>query len=297
VALPTQGGGAGSRGRGCGLAAFGRAWTGNERPVGEIRIGCSGWNYQHWRHGVFYPPRCAARNWLQFYARYFDTVEINMTFYRLPRAASVARWVAETPRDFTFAVKVSRYITHVKRLKDVRPNLAILFDRIAPLLGSPKLGPLLWQLPPTFRRDDERLASALAEFPPELRHGIEFRHASWFAPDVMTLLRERNVALVIGDRPQVHGFQTHELTADFTFVRFHGGTRGTNGNYNHAELDGWAEQLHVWSSSVDVVAYFNNDWEGYAIENALYLKARLGEPAAASTGISAFEKAASAQGS
>jgi uncharacterized protein YecE (DUF72 family) len=246
-------------------------------PVRPIRIGCSGWNYQHWRHGVFYPPHCAARNWLRFYARHFDTVEINMTFYRLPRPTVVARWVAESPSDFLFAVKVSRYITHIKRLKDVEPNLAILFERIGPLLASPKLGPMLWQLPPTFRRDDQRLADALAHFPPALRHAVEFRHPSWFVPDVMALLRERNVALVIGDRPQVHDFQTHEVTADFTFVRFHAGTRGANGNYSHDELDEWAERLREWSQSVDVYAYFNNDWEGYAPRNAADLKRKIGK--------------------
>jgi uncharacterized protein YecE (DUF72 family) len=242
----------------------------------RIRIGCSGWNYAHWRHGVFYPPRLAARNWLRFYAQHFDTVEINTTFYRLPKAAAVARWVDETPDDFLFAVKVSRYITHVKRLNDVAPNLALLYERIAPLIASSKLGPLLWQLPPTYKRDDERLARALEAFPPEQRHAVEFRHESWFAPEVMALLRELKVALVIGDRPQVHAFQTHELTADFTFVRFHAGTRGRNGNYSHRELGVWVRRLREWSRQADVYAYFNNDWEGYAIENALYVGERLG---------------------
>jgi uncharacterized protein YecE (DUF72 family) len=261
-----------------------------------VRIGCSGWNYAHWRNGVFYPPRCAARNWLRFYAKHFDTVEINMTFYRLPKAAIVARWIDESPADFLFAVKVSRYITHIKRLKEVPPNLAILYERIEPLLRSPKLGPLLWQLPPTFKRDDERLAAALAEFPPGQRHAVEFRHESWFAPDVMALLRERNVALVIGDRPQVNAFQTHEVTADFTFVRFHGGTHGWNGNYSHGELDEWAERLRAWSRDVEVFAYFNNDWEGYAIENALYVKERLGQHVEPAAELEAFARAAAAQG-
>jgi uncharacterized protein YecE (DUF72 family) len=261
----------------------------------RIRVGCSGWNYGHWRNGVFYPPRFAARNWLRFYAKHFDTVEINMTFYRLPKPAAVARWVAETPADFLFAVKVSRYITHVKRLRDVAPNLAILNDRIAPLASSPKLGPLLWQLPPTFRRDDERLAQALEDFPRNERHAVEFRHESWFAPEVMALLREHNVALVIGDRPQVHGFQTHELTADFTFVRFHGGARGANGNYSHPELDEWVDRLRVWSRHVDVFAYFNNDWQGYAIENALYVKERLGQRVDTRAEMLAHANAAAAQ--
>ncbi|HEY3183801.1 MAG TPA: DUF72 domain-containing protein [Gaiellaceae bacterium] len=265
----------------------------------RIRIGCSGWNYDHWRHGVFYPPRCAARNWLHFYAKHFDTVEVNMTFYRLPKPAVVARWVEETPRDFVFAVKVSRYITHVKRLNDVGPNLQILYERIAPLLAEPKLGPLLWQLPPTFKRDDERLARALADFPPKQRHAIEFRHESWFAPEVMALLREHNVALVIGDRPEVHAFQTHELTADFTFVRFHGGARGANGNYSHDELAEWAERLRDWSRRVEVFTYFNNDWEGFAIANALELRQKLGiEPPGEvdPPSLSALERAEQAQG-
>jgi uncharacterized protein YecE (DUF72 family) len=262
----------------------------------RIRIGCSGWNYDHWRNGVFYPPRCATRNWLRYYAKFFDTVEVNMTFYRLPKAAIVARWVEETPPGFSFAVKVSRYLTHVKRLLDVPEHLPLLYERIAPLLHSPKLGPLLWQLPPTFRLDLDRLATALEQLDDGRRHAFEFRHPSWFVDETYTLLREHNVALVIGDRPQVNDFQAHELTADFTFVRFHGGTRGTNGNYAHAELDEWAERLERWSAEVDVYAYFNNDWEGYAIENALYLKERLGQPVARCGELEAVANAAGAQG-
>jgi len=240
-----------------------------------VRIGCSGWNYDHWRNGVFYPPRCPAHLWLEYYARHFDTVEVNSTFYRLPRPSAVARWVQETPPDFVFAVKVSRYLTHIKRLQEPGLHLPLLLGRIEPLLRSPKMGPLLWQLPPTFRRDDERLASALDAAPPDLRHAVEFRHASWFAPDVTSLLRERNVALVIADRPEIHAFQTHQLTADFTFVRFHSGTRGQRGNYSERELDEWADRIRGWAADVAVYAYFNNDWEGFAVRNALGLKKRL----------------------
>ena len=115
-----------------------------------IRIGCSGWNYQHWRNGVFYPPRFAPRRWLGFYAERFDTVEINMTFYRLPRDTAVAKWVEETPPDFIFAVKMSRYVTHIKRLRDLPPSLELFYSRIRPLVDTPKLGPVLWQLPRPF---------------------------------------------------------------------------------------------------------------------------------------------------
>ena len=241
-------------------------------PVRDIRIGLSGWNYAHWRNGVFYPPRLAARDWLRYYAERFDTVEVNSTFYRLPRVDAAANWVEQTPPGFLFAVKASRYLTHIKRLRDLGPGLELFLERIEPLLRSPKLGPLLWQLPPTFRRDHERLAAALARFPPGLRHCVEFREPSWFVEETYALLREHGVALVIGDRPQVNWFQTNELTADWTFVRFHGGTRGRRGNYSAAELREWAERLRAWSATHEVFAYFNNDWEGFAPRNAKFLE-------------------------
>jgi uncharacterized protein YecE (DUF72 family) len=241
----------------------------------ELRIGCSGWNYEHWRQGVFYPEGCPPARWLRHYGQFFDTVELNNTFYRLPRTTAVAHWVAETPPDFIFGVKVSRYMTHIKRLQDTPEHLPLLLERIEPLLESPKLGPLLWQLPPSLRRDEERLAGALDAFPENLRHAIEFRHRSWFDDDVMALLRERNVALVIADRPEIQSFQTDELTADFTYLRFHYGSRGLRGNYSDGELDEWAERVRAWSERGDVFAYFNNDWEGFAIRNALGLEMRL----------------------
>ncbi len=193
----------------------------------------------------------------------------------------------ESPPGFLFAVKVSRYLTHIVRLRDPARHLALLLERIEPLLASPKLGPLLWQLPPTFRRDDERLAAALAALPRKLRHAFEFRHESWFVPAVMELLRARGVALVIADRPEIHAFQMHELTAGFTFVRFHSGTRGLRGNYSEAELDEWAERIRDWADRGDVFAYFNNDWEGFAPRNAVGLKKRLGLESPDATGAGA----------
>ena len=239
-----------------------------------IRIGCSGWNYQHWRNGVFYPPRCPPRLWLEFYARHFDTVEVNATFYRLPRETAVANWVHESPQEFVFAVKMSRYVTHIKRLRDLPPSLELFYSRIRPLVGSPKFGPVLWQLPGTFRRDDERLRQALEQLPPG-RHCFEFRHESWFAEEVYELLRSHGVALVIGDTP-TRPFQAHELTADWTFIRFHHGTRGRNSNYSERELEEWAVRIEGWAARADVYAYFNNDWNGYAVRNGLCLKRRLG---------------------
>ena len=243
-------------------------------PRRLVRIGCSGWNYKHWRDGVVYPPRLPPRRWLEFYAALFDTVEINSTFYRLPRRDAVSNWVRESPPDFLFAVKASRYLTHVKRLGDMSAGVRLFYDRIDPLVASPKMGPVLWQLPPTYRRHDERLEAALAALPPG-RHAFEFRHESWFVPETYELLRRHGAALVIGDSPR-RPFQAHELTADWTFVRFHYGSRGRNGNYSERELEAWAQRIEWWCETVDVYAYFNNDWEGYAVKNGLWLKERLG---------------------
>ena len=237
-----------------------------------VRIGCSGWNYASWKD-EFYEGK-PARLWLQHYARYFDTVEVNNTFYRLPLKSSVAKWVAETPSDFLFSIKASRYLTHIKRLTDLRGGLQRYYERVDPLVHSPKLGPVLWQLPPTFKRDDDRLGAALEALPAG-RHAFEFRHATWFTEPVYALLRARNAALVIGERPEVKEFQTHELTADWTFVRFHYGSRGRRGNYSESELEEWARRFEAWQRDVDVLAYFNNDWEVFAVRNALWLNRRL----------------------
>jgi uncharacterized protein YecE (DUF72 family) len=242
--------------------------------VTEIRIGCSGWNYQHWRDGVFYPPRLPARRWLDFYAGRFDTVEVNSTFYRLPRESAVANWVRESPPGFLLAVKMSRYATHIKRLRDLAPSIALFYERIRPLVGSPKLGPVLWQLPPDFRRDDDRLEAALDQLPPG-RHCFEFRHETWFVEPVYELLRRHRVALVIGDDPR-RPFQAHEVTTNWTFIRFHHGTRGRGGNYSQSELEEWAKRIDVFAREGDVHAYFNNDWNGYAVRNAARLQRLLG---------------------
>jgi uncharacterized protein YecE (DUF72 family) len=239
----------------------------------EVRVGCSGWNYAHWRE-LIYPKGLPPKKWLDHYATMFDTVEVNSTFYRLPRVTAVANWLAQSPPDFLFAIKMSRYVTHVKRLREVGESIPIFYERIAPLVGTPKLGPVLWQFPETFRRDDERLASALELLPPG-RHCFEFRHASWFVDEVYELLRASGAALVIGDHPE-RKFQTHELTTDWTFVRFHYGWRGRNGNYSDRELDEWAARIRSWREAIDVYAYFNNDWFGYAVYNGRGLLARLG---------------------
>ena len=235
-------------------------------------IGCSGWNYRDWR-GVLYPQGLPQRRWLERYAEVFDTVEINNTFYRLPAEGAVRGWAEGSPASFTFAVKASRYLTHIKRLADPGPGARRFFDAIAPLRDSGKLGPILWQLPENFHRNDERLSSALEALPPG-RHCFEFRHPSWFAAEVYDLLRRHRAALVIGDHPK-RPFQAHEMTADWTFIRFHYGRRGRGGNYSERELEAWKRRLAAWRSRVEVYAYFNNDWKAYAVRNARWLADRL----------------------
>jgi uncharacterized protein YecE (DUF72 family) len=186
----------------------------------------------------------------------------------------VARWVEQTPAHFVFTLKASRYLTHIKRLTNLGQGIERFYERVEPLVGTPKLGPVLWQLPENFHRDDERLRAAL-EALPDGRHCFEFRHQSWFVPEVYSLLRERGVALVIGDTP-TRPFQTHEMTADWTFVRFHHGARGRRGNYSESELETWAERIAAWRERVEVYAYFNNDWEAFAVRNGLWLRRRLG---------------------
>jgi uncharacterized protein YecE (DUF72 family) len=246
--------------------------------VKAVRIGCSGWNYGHWRERV-YPGALPPHRWLEHYATLFDTVEVNNTFYRLPSRDAVAAWVEQTPPGFLFAVKASRFLTHMKRLTDMGRGVERFYERIGPLVRSPKLGPVLWQLPENFHRDDERLAGALERLPSG-RHCFEFRHPSWFVPEVYDLLREHGVALVIGDHPE-RPFQTHELTADWTFIRFHHGSRGRNGNYSERELETWQRRIDGWRQRMEVFAYFINDWQGYAVRNGLWLKERLSDVRAA----------------
>ena len=241
--------------------------------MGErVRIGCSGWQYKDWRER-FYPKGCAQRNWLEFYSRHFDTVEVNSTFYRLANRDAVARWAQQTPEDFVFALKASRYLTHIKRLTEMEQGVERYYERIEPLVGTPKLGPIVWQLPDNFKRDDERLCNLLEHLPPG-RHCIEFRNESWFNADVYDLLRRYGVALAIGHHPKRPHVE-HAVTTDWTLLRLHHGERGRRGNYSERELEEWAQRIDGWRREVEVYAYFNNDWEGFAIRNGLWMRERL----------------------
>jgi uncharacterized protein YecE (DUF72 family) len=250
--------------------------AGARRARGQhaVHVGCSGWNYRAWR-GAFYPQGLPARAWLEHYATHFNTVEVNSTFYRLVERGTVERWIEQTPRAFVFAIKASRYLTHVKRLSGIGAGVQRFYERIGPLADAGRLGCVLWQLPENFRRDDDRLARALEELPAG-RHAFEFRHASWFVPEVYALLRHHGAALVIGDHPE-RRFQTYEQTAGWRYVRFHYGRRGRAGNYSERELDAWAERLHAWRRSGELLAYFNNDWSAFAPRNARWLTARLAQ--------------------
>ena len=238
-------------------------------PLTRIRVGCSGWNYRDWRERV-YPARMPARRWLEHYAQLFDTVEVNNTFYRLARPSAVAVWLEQTPPGFLFAVKASQFLTHMKRLVDIDQGIQRFYDGIAPLAASPKLGPVLWQLPERMRADVGLLAAALDALPPG-RHCFEFRHPSWFSDEVLELLRWHRVALVIAHHPE-RPWQPHVLTTDWTYLRFHYGARGRRGNYSETELREWAERVLALAERAEVLAYFNNDWEGFAVRNALRLR-------------------------
>jgi uncharacterized protein YecE (DUF72 family) len=240
--------------------------------VKPVRIGCSGWVYGDWR-GRLYPEGLPQRRWLARYAEAFDTVEVNSTFYRLASPKGVDTWVEQTPEGFLFSCKASRYLTHVRRLSDVRRGVGRFYEPLKRLASAGKMGPTLWQLPESFKRDDERLERALRQLR-RGRHCFEFRHESWFTDDVYEILRRHGAALVIGDHPE-RPFQAHELTADWTFVRFHYGRRGRRGRYSERELEGWKRRIAAWRSRAEVFAYFNNDWEGHAVDNAGWLKSRL----------------------
>jgi uncharacterized protein YecE (DUF72 family) len=244
----------------------------------RIRIGCSGWMYDDWR-GRLYPEKEPKRRWLELYAEHFDTVEVNASFYRLQRRETVAGWVERTSPQFLFAVKASRYLTHIKRLVDIEEGIKRFYEPLEPLINAGRLGPVLWQLPENFHRDDARLRGWL-DLLPEGLHTIEFRHQSWFVPEVLDALRERGVALTIGDHPS-RPFQSYEATARWRFVRFHYGARGRRGNYSVSELAVWAARIRGWLPDTDVYAYFNNDWNSYAPANAQELRRQILRPRAA----------------
>lgn len=238
----------------------------------EIRIGTSGWHYKHWL-GTFYPERWPASKMLAYYQERFDTVEINNSFYRLPPENAVLDWRASTPDKFCFAVKGSRFLTHMKKLVDPAAGLEKFFSR-ADLLAE-KLGPILFQLPPNWEVNLGRLGGFLDALPSWHRYAFEFRNPTWNTPELFGLLRERNVAYCPF---HLAGYQSPiEITADFTYIRLHGPGGKYQGSYDETALETWAQRIRTWREALKAVyVYFDNDDSGYAARDALRLREMLG---------------------
>lgn len=236
---------------------------------GAVHIGTSGWNYKHWK-GVFYPQELPQKKWLAYYVDHFDTVEVNNTFYQLPLSSTFESWREIVPQGFTFALKASRFITHMKKLKDPQTSSEKFFDRSERL--EDKLGPILFQLPPGWQLNFDRLTEFLEVIPSEHRYVVEFRNESWLTKAVFDLLKQHNVAFCIQD---FRGKQSpREITADFAYVRMHGpGELAYAGSYAEAALKNWARQTESWRKELkDVYVYFNNDIGGCAVKDAARLQ-------------------------
>jgi uncharacterized protein YecE (DUF72 family) len=229
-----------------------------------VFIGTSGWQYRDWR-GPFYPAKLPLDHWLESYADRFATVESNNAFYRLPERRTFEAWAERTPADFVMAVKVSRYLTHIKRLREPAEPVARFVGRVTGL--GPKLGPVLLQLPPQLQCDRDLLAATLDRFPDEFRVAVEFRHESWFRDEIRQLLVDRGAALCLADRRGVLG-ETWRTT-DWTYLRFHQGRARPRPTYGRAALAAWADRLAAgWSPGEDCYVYFNNDHRAAAPRDA-----------------------------
>lgn len=237
---------------------------------GRTRIGTSGWSYGHW-NGVFYPEHTPPSERLAFLSSRLDTVEIDSTFYHLPSTKSVSAWSDTTPDGFVFAAKGSRLITHFRRLSGIDDALATFLERLAPL--AEKLGVILWQLPPNFSADNQRLDAFLGKLPNETRHAVEFRHQSWLTAETFEVLRAHGAAHVQVSSDAMPPELTP--TADFVYVRLHG-TSAYHGAYDRPALEPWTRFLaEQTAAGRDAYVYFNNDAEGHAPQDAARLKAML----------------------
>jgi uncharacterized protein YecE (DUF72 family) len=242
----------------------------NTQP-GLVHIGTSGWHYLHWQ-GPFYPEDLAPEGFLAYYARHFQTVEINNSFYQLPSEHSLISWCETVPPEFVFAVKASRFITHMKKLKDPERSLPPFLERLA-FLGN-RLGPVLLQLPPRWHCNAARLAAFLDALPGDCRYTLEFRDRTWINDRVLDLLTRHKVAFCMYE---LAGYLSpREVTADFVYIRLHGPGGPYQGRYNSRALAGWAETIAAWSrQGSEVFCYFDNDEAGFAVQNALELRGLL----------------------
>jgi uncharacterized protein YecE (DUF72 family) len=237
----------------------------------HIHIGASGWHYGHWK-GPFYPAGLNPKDFLAFYSQKFHTVEINNSFYKLPEESTLHAWKETAPPGFIFAVKASRYITHMKKLKDPEQSVGTFFDRIA-VLGD-KLGPILFQLPPRWSFNLARLQDFLAALPKKFRYTFEFRDASWINSRTCQVLADCGAAFCIYE---IAGFRSpREVTADFVYIRLHGPGGAYQGSYDTRTLAGWAGDIRAWAAQgKEVFCYFDNDEAGFAAQNALELQEML----------------------
>jgi uncharacterized protein YecE (DUF72 family) len=235
-----------------------------------VWVGTSGWAYAHWR-GIFYPPDLRQGDWFAFYARQFGTVEINASFYRLPSELAFDRWRAQAPSGFLYALKASRFLTHVKKLKDPQDPLRRFFERASRL--DETLGPVLYQLPPHWGVNVARFEHFLTALPTGYAHVVEFRDASWLDEDIFELMERHRVAHCLHDMPPLQ--IPLRVTAAPVYIRFHGNA-GHGGDYSLARLERWAGRIDNWRrQGLDVFAYFNNDVGGYALKNAMTLRSLL----------------------
>jgi len=234
----------------------------------SINIGTSGWNYKHWV-GNFYPPGLKEKEFLKFYSESFKTVEINNTFYQLPAEKSIKNWLDTVPDNFTFAVKASRYITHMKRLLDPETSIVNFFDRMQ--FFTEKLGPLLFQFPPSFNFNPERLENFINVLPENYRYTFEFRNLSWFNEQTYKLLKDNNIAFCMY---YMGNFESPEqITSDFVYIRFHGSYTLGSGAYSEEKLQEFSGKIKNYQEQEkEVFCYFNNDEAGYAVKNAMKLK-------------------------
>jgi len=233
----------------------------------KAHVGCSGWNYKHWK-GVFYPKELKQADWLSFYCSRFDTLELNFTFYRQPSDATFEKWHGAAPDGFLFSVKMSRFITHTRRLKVERDSIERFFGGVSIL--SDKLGVVLIQLPPTLAFDAGLLSTFFSTLDPGLRYSVEARHESFVSEAFFSLLRQRNIAWCISETAGRYPYR-EAVTADFVYVRLHGREKLYASSYRDDELRDWKEKIKSWGRETYV--YFDNDFEGHAPANASTLRA------------------------
>ena len=237
-------------------------------------IGTSGWSYKHWQ-GIFYPEGLKSKDWLSFYTKTFSTVEVNSTFYHMPQEKTLDGWREKSPDNFVFTLKMNRFITHRKKLEGVNPFLKQFFDKARRL--EDKLGVILHQLPPSLKKDIPLLASYLKLLPGEMRHAVEFRDESWSHDETFDLLGSEGIAYCIVSSPSLRAHM--RATAPFAYVRMHGAGGWYASCYSDRELRDWAKHIvKLAKEDCDGYIYFNNDYAGYAVQNALTLREQLRHP-------------------